>query len=270
LNQLQKALTEICSTHKLVPIFSQGHQITESLVKNGISYINLRIKTLTSLAHEFVDLNLAKESLMFISETSILIIIEDLFNEIRKRDDSYFHNMKPKEGIVNALAETIGELRMCGLNADSLTPKRFINEKKGSEIKELLRQYELFLKGNHYVDHPEILKKALAKIKQEQNTRGNSTYLFLSDIPCSPLEKEFIEALSGEKIILPHDKVQGIAYPQRYIASIIKTEESNITSNIEKLPLKAYSRFWEEMSGEKVIKAGLYFIDTKQFVPVVI
>ncbi len=34
--------------------------------------------------------------------------------------------------------------------------------------------------------------------------------------------------------------------------------------------VKVYSRFWEEMSGEKVIKAGLYFIHTKQFVPVVI
>ena len=34
--------------------------------------------------------------------------------------------------------------------------------------------------------------------------------------------------------------------------------------------VRAYSRFWEEMSGEKVAKAGLYFIHTKQFVPVVI
>lgn len=34
--------------------------------------------------------------------------------------------------------------------------------------------------------------------------------------------------------------------------------------------VKVYSRFWEEMTGEKVIKAGLYFIHTKQFVPVVI
>jgi ATP-dependent helicase/nuclease subunit A len=33
--------------------------------------------------------------------------------------------------------------------------------------------------------------------------------------------------------------------------------------------VKAYSRFWEEMSGEKVVKAGLYFTQAKQFVPVV-
>jgi ATP-dependent helicase/nuclease subunit A len=34
--------------------------------------------------------------------------------------------------------------------------------------------------------------------------------------------------------------------------------------------VKAYSRFWEEMSGEKVVKAGLYFTQTKEFVPVAI
>jgi ATP-dependent helicase/nuclease subunit A len=29
--------------------------------------------------------------------------------------------------------------------------------------------------------------------------------------------------------------------------------------------VKAYSRFWEEMSGEKVARVGLYFVHSKQF-----
>jgi hypothetical protein len=67
MNLLHSTLSEICSTHKLrekiliVPSFFQGHQITESLVKNGIPYINLRIKTITSLAHETIDLDLVKD-----------------------------------------------------------------------------------------------------------------------------------------------------------------------------------------------------------------
>lgn len=32
--------------------------------------------------------------------------------------------------------------------------------------------------------------------------------------------------------------------------------------------VRAYSRFWEEMSGEKVRKAGLYFIHVKRFIPI--
>ena len=62
MNRLWLSLARICATYKLkekiltMPSFSQGHQITESLVENGFSYINLRINTLSSLAHEIVAL----------------------------------------------------------------------------------------------------------------------------------------------------------------------------------------------------------------------
>jgi len=234
LNELQKSLTEICHIHKLkekilvVPSFSQGHQITESLVKDGIPYINLRIKTLTSLAHGIVDLDLARASIKYLSETSTLIIIEDLFNQIRQKKASYFHNMEPKEGMVDALGEAIRELRMCGIHADSLTPKHFINEKKGAEIIELFRNYESYLQENHYADKPEILRRAIEKVKTDKDSPNNTLYLFLSDVPYSPLEKLFIDALRGEKIVLHHDGVHGIAYPQRFLQPPIKKGAAEI------------------------------------------
>lgn len=219
----------------IVPSFSQGHQITESLVKNGIPYINLRIKTLTSLAHEFIDLDLAKESISFLSETSILIIIEDLFNQLREKSDSYFHNLEPKEGIVSAIANALRELRMSGISAEGLSPKHFVNEKKGSEIRGLLEQYEAFLKEKKYVDHPEILRRAIEKLKKVQNEPDGKLYLFLSDKSYYPLGNEFMNALLGEKIILPHDKVHGIVYPRRYLEPSTKTEAIKPTLNIERL-----------------------------------
>jgi hypothetical protein len=87
------------------------------LVKDGIPYINLRIKTLPSLAHEIIDLDLARASIKYLSETSTLIIIEDLFNQIRQKKASYFYNMEPKEGMADALGEAIRDLRMCGIHA---------------------------------------------------------------------------------------------------------------------------------------------------------
>ncbi len=242
--RLQKALSEICNTHRLkeklliVSSFSQGHQITESLVINGIPYINLRIKTLTSLAHEVVALDLAKESIKYLSETSTLIIIEDLFNQIRQKKASYFHKMEPKGGMVEALGEAIRGLRMCGIcgiHADSLTLKHFVSEKKGIEIIELFRNYELYLQQNQYADKPEILKRAIEKLKANKDAPDNRLYLFLSDVPYSSLEKLFIDALPGEKIVLPHDGVHGIAFSQRFLQPPIEKEVLEITSNREKL-----------------------------------
>lgn len=241
MNQLQKALTELCRTHKLrekiliVPSFSQGHQITESLVKNGIPYINLRIKTLASLAHEVIDLDLAKASIKYLSETATLIIIEDIFNQIREKKDSYFYQIEPKEGMADALGEAVRELRMAGIKADDLSPENFINEKKGAEIVELFRNYELFLHENQYTDKPDILKRAIEKLKSNKDAIDNSLYLFLSDIPYSPLEKLFIDVLPGEKIILPHSQVRGIAYPRSLLPKPTEGKVAEITTNREKL-----------------------------------
>src|SRR4030042_1152822 len=63
--------------------------------------VNLRIKTLSSSAHEIIALDLVKEAITVLPETSILIMIEDLFTEIRERNDSYFHNMEPNGGMVD-------------------------------------------------------------------------------------------------------------------------------------------------------------------------
>ena len=242
LNNVERALSDICTKHSrkekilIVPSFSQGNQITESLVKNGIPYINLRIKTLTSLAHEIVDLDLVRTSIKHVSETSTRIIIEDLFQHIRAKADSYFHHIEPKEGMANALGEAVRELRMSGIHSDNLSPKDFINEKKGTEIIELFRNYEVYLQQNQYADRPEILKRALKKLKADKDSPRDRLYLFLSDVPYSALEKLFIEALPGEKILLPHDHVHGIAYPQRFLQTPIKKEVTEITSNREKLP----------------------------------
>jgi len=242
LNQLQLSLSEACSTHKIrekiliVPSFSHGHQITESLVINGIPYINLRIKTIPSLAHEIIDLDLAKASIKYLSETSTLIIIEDPFNQIRQKNASYFYKMDPKEGMADALGEAIRELRKAGIKADDLSPKSFINEKKGTEIIELFKNYEVYLQKNNYADKPEILRRAIEKLKVDKDSPDNRLYLFLSDAPFSPLEKSFINALPGEKIILPHALVYGIAYPQRFLQQPIESKATEITSNREKLP----------------------------------
>jgi len=93
------------------------------------------------LAHEIIALDLVKESITVLSETSILIIIEDLFTEIRERNDSYFHNMEPNGGMVDALAGALRELRMNGIRSDDLSPKHFLRDSKKAYMVKLKRHY---------------------------------------------------------------------------------------------------------------------------------
>ena len=105
MNQIQTFLPEICNTYRLrekiliVPSFSLGHQVTESLVINGHSYINLRINTLSSLAHEIIALDLVKESITVLPETSMHTIEEGLFSGLMENNDFSFNRLEEKERI---------------------------------------------------------------------------------------------------------------------------------------------------------------------------
>jgi iron-sulfur cluster repair protein YtfE (RIC family) len=68
------------------------------LVKNCHSYINLRINTLSSLAHKIVALDLVKESITILPETSMHTIEEDLFSGLMENNDFYFNRLEQKEG----------------------------------------------------------------------------------------------------------------------------------------------------------------------------
>ena len=82
-----------------------------------------------------------KDSITILPETSILIVIEDLFTEIRERNDSYFHSLEPKEGMLDALARALRELRMSGIRSDELSPRHFLRDSKKAYMVKLKRHY---------------------------------------------------------------------------------------------------------------------------------
>jgi ATP-dependent helicase/nuclease subunit B len=224
LNRLQEALSDVCTKERLrekillAPSFSSGHQIAESIVRLGVPYLNLRINTLRSLALDIVAVDLAREAITLLSDTAMLMIIEDIFNELKEKNDSYFHNMATKEGIVAALAAAVNELRMNGVRSDTLIPEQFISERKGTEIKKMLWRYEALLRERKFADSAEILTLACENLRSGNASPDGPMYLVLSDASYAAVEKRFIEALQSEKRVLPHDIPSGLSYPSRYLS----------------------------------------------------
>lgn len=242
MNRLQTTLSEILSANRLrekiliAPSFSSGYQIAESLVKEGCPYLNLRIKTVFSLAHDIVAIDLSSDSVSFLSEISILMFIEDIFNEHKRKKGSYFANIEIKSGIINALAGAIYKLRICGIGTGDLTPNQFVNEQKGGEIIEILKQYETILEDKKYADYPKVLQRAIDKITRNDIRHQNLLYLVVSDMALSALEKRFIELLPIEKIMLPHDIPEGLIYPDNYMTFSGIRQDNKPKSDIELMP----------------------------------
>ncbi|MGE5237440.1 MAG: PD-(D/E)XK nuclease family protein [Chloroflexota bacterium] len=242
MNELQKTLAEIMGREKtrakvlLVPSFSVGHQITESLVRSGVPYLNLRISTPLSLAHEVVALDLARESITYLPAGSLPLVIEDLLEDLQGRSDFYFHGLADKEGVVRALARSVRDLRMSGIAAAELSPSQFVSDRKGSDIRELLGRYELLLQERKFADAASILSRSIDKLGTDGRDRDIHLYLMLSHIPLTPLEKRLAGVLPGDTIVLPHDVPQGLDRPARYLDQPIGRKSANATTNVERLP----------------------------------
>ena len=242
MNQLQKNLSEICLKDRMrrkiliAQTFSAGLQIIESVVRQGTAFLNLRIKTVRSLAHDFVAIDLASEAISFLPDTAMLLFIEDIINELKQTKHSYFQNMETKEGLVSALADAIYDLRMNGIRSNDLSSKQFVSDNKGKELKILLQRYETFLKDNKYIDTAEILGRAIKKAANGQISSGERLYLALSDTPFTLLEKQLFDTLPDEKKVLPHDIPSRLPPPRRYLPFSGKIEVPSPTSNIGLMP----------------------------------
>ncbi len=242
MNQLQKHLSEICLEDcmrekiLIAPSFSAGLQIIESVVRQGTPFLNLRIKTIRSLAHDLIATDLANETISLLPNTAMLLFIEEILSELKQTKHSYFQNMEAKEGIVSALAGAITDLRMNGIKSNALSSMQFVSENKGEEFKIMLQQYENFLKDKKYVDTAEIIARALKKAASVEISFGEMLYLALSDTPFTLLERQLFDALPGEKRVLPHDISIGLQLPLRYLSFSGKIEVTSPTSNIGLMP----------------------------------
>ena len=224
MNSLIRFLAEFCGGNLLeekvfvVPSYQVGHQIGESLTKAGQSWVNLRFATLPSLAQEYTGLDISQGDLSQISESSAVILLNKVFSTLLDEERlDYFGELKPSPGIIRALHKSLNALRMDGIRSNDLSPESFINEKKGQEIKLILKNYEEELERNKFIDLPDLYFMSLES--SDNNPANQKKYfLILQNSSLSKLETEFLTKIAEENLILvPQDPVMGIERPRHYV-----------------------------------------------------
>jgi CRISPR/Cas system-associated exonuclease Cas4 (RecB family) len=226
MNSLTRFLAGFCGGHLLdekvfvVPSYQVGHQIGESLTKEGHSWVNLRFATLPSLAQEYAGMDVTEGDARQISESSAVFVLNKVFSALLDEGRlDYFGELKPSPGIIRALHNSLYALRMDGIKCEDLAANSFINEKKEQEIRLILKSYEEELERNKFMDLPGLYLMAL------EGAENNSAYqekyfLILQNSSLSRLEREFLTKIAGEKLILvPQDAVMGIERPRHYISN---------------------------------------------------
>jgi len=201
----------------IVPSYQIGHQIGEALVKEGQSWINLRFVTLVSLALEIAGEKLSADDMRQISGTASQVLINHIFRDLKEsRELVYFGEFEAQSGIINALFQSIQDLRLAGISSTALNPDKFVDKQKGREINKILQRYEKELEAGKFFDIAQLYGAA-AEIASKIPSKTERIYLCLENHIFSKVEKDFLHTLVGKKLILvPQGHVLGVDRPRRF------------------------------------------------------
>lgn len=204
-----------------------GEQINEAFNLNGFSTINLKYKTVWSLAEELVDLYSETSSTVLDSTVGEQLVYTILTNLKEENSFSYFNGMEITPAFSKAVHITIKNLRNAGYTREKFPTDAFLNKEKATDIHEILSRYERTLESQKLMDESDVLKLAA----HHANKREGIIYILQSNLELSFLEEEFLLKIIPENSYkLPLNQVRGIHHDEKSsLRSISWGEATNLS-----------------------------------------
>ena len=216
-------LSDFCETHLLqekifiVPSYQTGHQIGEALTKAGYPWVNLRFVTLPSLALEIAGTEMSSRGLKQISGTTSRVLINHIFRELKEEQTLiYYGQLEAQSGIIDAIFRSIRDLRAAGIRSADLRPDQFIDEDKGRETQLFLKKYEEELEEGKFFDTAQLYA-VVSDTARKNPIKPERFYLCLENQIFSKVERDFLDSLTKDLILVPQGEVEEMPRPQRMI-----------------------------------------------------
>ncbi len=112
----------------------------------------------------------------------------------KQNELSWFEPVSHTPGFFRALASTITELRLNGVDLEQLKK----SGPAGHDLANLLRQYSLDLEESKLADLAAIFEVANVAVQSSEGAFSKWPVLFLDIVPMAALEQEFLRALAGQ------------------------------------------------------------------------
>lgn len=245
MNRLLSSLKDVCEIYPLqekvliVPGYSRGHELCESLARSGVGWVNIRPETTTGLANQIAGDALAENGVTFLSSLLVTAAVEEVFHNLEEQKKLlYFSRESYSPGLVRAIASSIYELRYCGITADNLNTGSFVSKYKGSDMVALLKAYEHYLAEHKYIDTPGLISFALKLLSSKTNAvDADTVYLLPSFLQLCPLEFQLIELFTAGKLIsLNADPVYGMSRPGIEQQTAVPEKDAIFHTDVDRLP----------------------------------
>ncbi len=218
LNRLAEGIRELCSSHVLeekwllAPSYRVAFQWLERVALSGQPAVNVRLKTVPSLALELASPRMAAEGLSPLRRLGLELLVYELLRRDRQIT-GYLSRLRASPGLAKAVSRSLLDLRLAGLSAKDLRARDFEASDKGKELIHLLRAYEEETRKRGLADYAETLRLA------EESLRDGTAPLPGDVLIALPADMEkglwgressFVDALPRERLQpLPVDDPEG-------------------------------------------------------------
>ncbi len=212
MNPLTTALADACRKHMLAdkwllaPSRRVGHQWLGTVARHGQAVLNVRVKTLRSLALELAGPLLAESGLKLATARPCGLMLLRALRELRPTLE-YLGGLEPNASLAETVLASIDALRLAGLEAVQITKDRFEVSDKGQDIAAIAESYLRLLDQEEMVDYAAVLEVAVRRLSDEPGCiEADTLVLVPDDLDCAALETKLLEAFpERSRTVFPAD-----------------------------------------------------------------
>lgn len=194
----------------IAPSRRVGNQWAECVARSGQAAVNLRVKTLKSLATELAGQEMVAGKVALLAEQAGPLLIDQVFRRL-KPGLRYLGSLPPSAGLADTMFRSIQDVRLTGLAPEHLVPTRFEVRTKGQDLLQILGGYLDELKSQGLVDYAGVLQLAIAGVRSAPDDwDADMVVVCPSSIRLKPLEKQLLDSFPKECVRYfpvdePHD-----------------------------------------------------------------
>ena len=196
-----------------VPTHAIGRMLGDRLVLEGTDWANLRFVTPLDVALRMGAPFLVERGINPSDDGLGPALIMRLLLEL-PTGPSYFRPLAAHPGMAEALWATIRELRMAGVRPDELVADAFASPAKHAELRALYRAYETFLASNARGDMATVYDEAI-RHPEWCPIHPRDCWIEFPAATWTPLQRQWLDALPGERVTPQTLAVPGAATPRR-------------------------------------------------------
>jgi ATP-dependent helicase/nuclease subunit B len=198
-----------------------GRELLHALAQAGCGWLGFRVQTPRDLAKELAAPSLAEAELTPIDGFEELALLDEAIDAVRRKPagEAVAH-LGDLLGFRTALAESIRELRLAGLDASDVARIALAEPGKGDALAAIQNHYETALEQQSLVDLTGVLRHAVEGLGEGHAALAAQRVYLVPGMPSGGLRGALLEGLlRGGAEVLPGDSVVGLDAPRTTILS---------------------------------------------------